>query len=359
MVSILIERAFASSFWCAQYLRGINHEAKRKNIEINTASDIRELGSSKDGSDIAILIGTSLSWLGETVAELRQKNIRPVILSAQKRQNLGCGVSYVTMDYEDALEKLALYFEQIGRHSSALFAINPDSATDQNKRMAFLSSTGEHSEEDIYYFNATLDDACRALYDNIDKYDSVICANHISEIVLSKFLSEQGIRVPEDIHIAAFGDSVVDRDKNQQHILIRIKGIEAGKLAVRCVRLLSGHTDLSSLSLNVRCDIITSEGLVDFSEHSYKKANSINPSQSTSAVDHISSALMHERILCNCDRVDIEILKSIINRESYAKIAHKAHISENTIGYRIKRLMQFAETSSKDEMLESLKPYLS
>jgi hypothetical protein len=67
---------------------------------------------------------------------------------------------------------------------------------------------------------------------------------------------------------------------------------------------------------------------------------------------------MLEKILCNCDRVDIEILEGIIRKESYAKIATRVHISENTIGYRIKRLMQFAETQSKDEMINALRPYI-
>lgn len=361
MISILTEPVFASSFWCSQYMKGINQEAKRKSIEIISAQDVCDLQKSADGKDIAILIGTSLSWLRDTVTALRQKNIRPVVLSAQKRQRLGSCVSYVTMDYEDAIGKLMTYLQRIGRSRPALFAVNPDSATDQNKRTAFLCSDESNTEDDIYYFNATLDDACRALYDNIDKYDTVICANHISEIVLTKFLSEQGIRIPENIHIAAFGDRDADLDSMREHTLIRIKGIEAGKLAVRCVRLLTGHPDLSSVSLNVSCDIITSEGLVDFSKDGYSSTplGQSELPRSLPTDDHISSALMHERILCNCDRVDIEILKSIIARESYAKIAHKVHISENTIGYRIKRLMQFARTTSKDEMINALKPYLS
>ena len=342
-------------------MKGINYEAKRKNIETVLVQDVADLSKSSDGKDIAILIGTSLSWLRDTVFALRQKNIRPVVLSAQKRQQLGCGVSFVTMDYEDVLVKLMTYLQRIGRSHPALFAINPDSATDQNKRNAFLAASEESDEGDIYYFNATLDDACRSLYDSIDKYDTVICANHISEIVLTKFLREQGLRIPDDIHIAAFGDTDVERVELQKHTLIRIKGIEAGKLAVRCVRLLTGHTDLSSVSLNVRCDIITSDGVIDFNEDGYGAAAAArSDAPSPLPFDgHISSALMHERILCNCDRVDIEILKSIINRESYAKIAQKVHISENTIGYRIKRLMQFAQTPSTDEMINALTPYLS
>ncbi len=358
MLNIITEKTFASSYWCSQYLRGITHEAKRKNIETATVTSVTSLPHSEDELTIAILIGTSVSWLSDTVSTLREKNIRSVVLSAQKRQNLGAGVSYVTMDYEDALEKLMLYLDGIGRTRAALFAVNPDSATDLNKRMAFLACREQHSEDDIYYFNATLDDVCRKLYDNIDRYDSVICANHISEIVLSKFLSEQGVNVPEDIHIAAFGDSDLEREKTLDHTLIRIKAIEAGKLAVRCVRMLCAHTELSSISLNVRCDIITKNGVHDFGRIPYKKAIQ-EASTHTPSVSHISSALMHEKILCNCDSVDIEILKRIIAHESYAKIAHKVHISENTIGYRIKRLMQFAQTTSKDEMINALAPYLS
>lgn len=358
MVNIITEHAFSSSYWCSQYLRGIKHEAKRKNIQINITEDIRDIKNHSKESNVAILIGTSLPWLYDTVSSLREFGVRAVILSAQKRQNLGCGVSYVTMDYEDALEKLMYYFNKIGRRKAALFAINPDSATDQNKRMAFLRSES-NSEEDIYYFNATLEDACRSLYDNIEKYDAVICANNISGIVLSKFLREQNISIPADIHIAEFGD-FSEHIQSEGRTLIRIKAVEAGKLAIRCVRLLFGHPELSSVSLNVKCDIVTENGIIDFSNEELKSSDFISKPEPQKELrdEHISNALMHEKILCMCDRVDIEILKSIIAHESYSKIAVKSHISENTIGYRIKRLMQFAPTATKEEMINALKPYL-
>ena len=352
MVSIITEQVFAPSYWCSQYLRGINHEAKRKNIEITMAESAAMLEKSNKGVDVAILIGTSLSWLYETVNTLRRKKIHSVILSAGKQQNLGSGVSFVTMDYEDAFEKLTKYLKSIGREKTALFAPDPDSAIDQNKRIAFLNTNYLREESDIYFFNATLDDACRNLYDNIDRYDSVICANHISQVVLTKFLNEQGIKTPEDIHIAFFGDSEVDREIGDEHTLVRIKAVEAGKLAIRCVRLLKGYSDLSSVALNVRCDIITKEGIIEFDNDILLPKEPDNTSIQKSH-SHIGDALMLEKILCNCDRVDIEILEGIIRKESYSKIAARVHISENTIGYRIKRLMQFAGTSNKDVLIES------
>jgi len=359
MVSIIIEHVFAPSYWCSQYLRGINHEAKRKNIEITTVESPAKLEKSKDGTDVAILIGTSLSWLYDTVNTLRRKKIHSVILSAGRQQNLGSGVSFVTMDYEDAFEKLTKYLSSIGRNKTALFAPDPDSAIDQNKRIAFLN-TGESREEcDVYFFNATLDDACRSLFDNIDRYDSVICANHISQVVLTKFLNEQGIRTPEDVHIAFFGDSEVDRDNCNEHTLVRIKAVEAGKLAIRCVRLLNGYSDLSSVSLNVRCDIIAKDGMIELDQDTPSTKEAVTNLNSRAYHSHIGDALMLEKILCNCDRVDIDILEGIIRKESYSKIAARVHISENTIGYRIKRLMQFAETTSKDEMINALRPYLN
>ncbi|MBQ2863219.1 MAG: hypothetical protein IJE84_03500, partial [Clostridia bacterium] len=307
----------------------------------------------------AILIGTSLSWLHKTIEVLRAKDIKAVVLSAQKSQGFGSGVSFITMDYEDALDKLIHYFESIGRSRTALFSVNPDSATDQSKRSAYLSAKPTHKEEDIYYFQATLDEVCRQLYDNIDRYDSVICTNHISEIVLSKFLSEQGYRIPEDMHIAVFGDSEVERgDRMIENTLIRIKPKEAGKLAVRSVRLLSNYPELSRVSFSICCDIITKDGVIDLSSNKPHPLQKEKIGNAPSSAD-VSSALIHEKILCNCDRVDIEILKGIIKHESYAKIASRVHISENTIGYRIKRLMQFAGATSKEEMIEALDTYLN
>ena len=359
MVSIITEQVFAPSYWCSRYLRGINHEAKRKNIEITMAESAAKLEKSKDGTDVAILIGTSLSWIYETVNTLRRKKIHSVVLSAGRQQNLGSGVSFVTMDYEDAFEKLTKYLESIGKKKTALFAPDPDSAIDQNKRIAFLNTNGSREECDIYYFNATLDDACRNLFDNIDKYDSVICANHISQIVLTKFLNEQEINTPEDVHIAFFGDSEVDREIGDGHTLVRIKAVEAGKLAIRCVRLLQGYSDLSSVALNVRCDIITKKGIIEFDNDTLSPKEADTDTSIKKGHSHIGDALMLEKIFCNCDRVDIEILEGIIRKESYSKIAARVHISENTIGYRIKRLLQFAETASKEEMISALRPYLN
>ncbi len=359
MVYIVLEHKFASSYWCSQYMRGINHEAKRKNIETVTINEASKLESISSNGDIAILIGTTLSWLYDTIRILRRKKMPAVVLSAGKGQSFGSGVSFVSMDYEDAFDKLSRYLSSIDRTKAAFFAPDPDSSIDLNKCTAFLNSDKTRSNTDIYYFNATLDDACRNLYDNIDSYNAVICANHISQVVLSKFLSEQGLKVPDDIHIAFFGDSDVDRDKSVDQTLLRIKAVEAGKLAIRCVRLLSGYSDLSSVSMSVKCDIITNNGIVEFDGEALQKLETEPTPAKVTTQSHISNALMLEKILCNCDRVDIEILESIIRKESYSKIAARVHISENTIGYRIKRLMQFANTNSKEEMINALRPYLN
>lgn len=358
MVSIITEQTFSSSYWCSQYLRGINAEAKRKNVGTCILTDATQLDTTPN-VDTAILIGTSLSWLYETVELLRAKNIRCVVLSAQKRQGFKSGVSFISMDYEDGIDKLTQYLASIGRHRTALFAVNPDSTTDQNKRIAFLSSSESNTEKDVYYFNATLEDLCRQFYDNIDSYDSVICVNHISEIVLSKYLAQHPCDIPHDVHIAVFGDSEVERyERMIEHTLIRIKPKEAGKLAVRTVRLLEGHPELSRVSLSICCDIITKEGAVDLKQNASDKKEPQSPRQYP-RTESISNTLIHERLLCNCDRVDIEIIKGIIRHDSYSRIASRIHISENTIGYRIKRLMALSDMKSKEEMVLALEPYLN
>ncbi len=356
MINIIIEPNFAHSHWCSQYLKGINSEAKRKNIDVREFKDAHECIRSQNDTDIVILIGTSVPWLDDSAEILRRGAVRSVILSAGIRQDLGKGISYVSMDYDDAMVKTIRYFESIGIKKCALFAVSPESSTDQNKRSAFLGCGRGYTDSDVYYFNATLDDVCRKLYDNVEKYDAVICANQISKIVLKKFLSEQNVDTSSTLRIASFGDTSTNTHTFDNEVLIKIKAIEAGKLASKVIRLLRDHPDLGGICMNVTCDIVTEQGVVDF-EHEFKLIERA-PSEKIDERELLKQPLMIEKILCNCDKIDLEILKGIHKKENYSKIAARAHISENTIGYRIKRLMQFANTTSKEEMIKALGPYL-
>ena len=65
-----------------------------------------------------------------------------------------------------------------------------------------------------------------------------------------------------------------------------------------------------------------------------------------------------EKLLSGCDKLDIQILREVISKESYSKIAAKLFIAENTISYRIKKILAGAPGKSKEEIFDLLSEFL-
>ena len=71
-----------------------------------------------------------------------------------------------------------------------------------------------------------------------------------------------------------------------------------------------------------------------------------------------AKVLLVEKLLSGCDKLDISILREVLNRESYSKIAAKLFIAENTISYRIKKILSLAPDKTKDEIFSLLAQFL-
>ena len=72
----------------------------------------------------------------------------------------------------------------------------------------------------------------------------------------------------------------------------------------------------------------------------------------------VEKVLLVEKLLSGCDKLDISILREVLNRESYSKIAAKLFIAENTISYRIKKILSLAPDKTKDEIFSLLAQFL-
>lgn len=59
--------------------------------------------------------------------------------------------------------------------------------------------------------------------------------------------------------------------------------------------------------------------------------------------------MLAEHVLEKCDSLDLEIMKSLINKEKYIDIADKLHVSENTVKYRIKLLLNFCKARKQKQ----------
>ncbi len=354
---ILVEPSFKTSHWCAQYIKGITLQTKRKNMSVEIHTDMGFIHDADFDDTHVIMLASSLAWASNHMTRLYAAGIHPIVLSIVNYQKIFPFATFIAMDYDDASIKLMKYLHSKGCTRTAFFAVDQKSATDMQKKLNFLQNGG--TEADVYLYDNSLRDICDKLIARIREYDSILCANDVSSVILTRRLLRLGYKIPDDIRIATFGDTVLSNLDVQNVAMARVKSIEAGKLSISAYRMLKSNPAIASLSLLLHCDILDSDGKIcDIHlEHTPPTVSSYPMTDFFSDPD-VEKVLLVEKLLSGCDKLDISILREVLNRESYSKIASKLFIAENTISYRIKKILSLAPDKTKEEIFSLLAQFL-
>ncbi len=354
---IIVEASFKDSHWCSHYIRGITSQAKRKGMPLVIHTDEKFIFEEGFSDTHVIVLGSSLAWSSHYMRLLYAHGIRPIVLSIANYQKVFPYASFITMDYDDASQKLMKYLQNHGCKHTAFFAGNRQSSTDMQKMTNFLQCGGR--EEDVYNYNGTLKATGDQLLAKIDKYDSVLCANDISAVVLMRRLMDLGYRIPDDIRIATFGDTMLSNLEVKNLAIAQIRSFEAGKLSISAYRMLQSNSTISSLSMLLQCDIFGDN--YERADIRLEHKPPVLPAASDPNFfndEDVEKVILVERLLSVCDKLDVRILREVLNKESYSKIAAKLFIAENTISYRIKKILSMAPDKSKEEIFGLLAQFL-
>ncbi|MBQ4556866.1 MAG: substrate-binding domain-containing protein [Clostridia bacterium] len=354
---ILVEGAFINSHWCSHYIKGITAQAKRKNLPVEIHTDTEFLHAEGFDDTHVILIGSSLTWASKKMCLLYENGVRPIVLSIANYQKQFPFASFITMDYDDAAMKLMKYLRDKGCKRTAFFAGNMKSSTDLQKLNKYLQNGG--SEEDVFAYKDSLSETCNRLLARIKDFDSILCANDVSSVVLLRRLMDLGYSIPKDFHMATFGDTTLSNLEIHNIAVARVKSFDAGRLSISAYRMLKSDPEISSLSFLLHCDIFDCNcELTDIHVGHTAPAFDNTPSTNFFRDPDVEKVLLVEKLLAGCDKLDIRILREVLNKESYSKIAAKLFIAENTISYRIKKILALAPDKSKEEVFALLAQFL-
>lgn len=354
---ILVESPFVNSHWCTHYIKGITAQAKRKNLTVEIHTDLAFLNEDGFDDTHVILIGSSLTWASKNMCTLYERNVRPIVLSIANYQKQFPFASFITMDYDDAAKKLMKYLKEKGCSRTAFFACDTKSSTDMQKLNNFLQSGG--SEEDVFAYKDTLSATCDRLLARIKDFDSILCANDVSSVILLRRLMDLGYSIPRDFHMATFGDTTLSNLEIHNIAVAKVKSYDAGRLSISAYRMLKADPEISSLTFLLHCDIFDCNcELTDIHvEHTAPTFDNASKTNFFNDPD-VEKVLLVEKLLAGCDKLDISILREVLNKESYSKIAAKLFIAENTISYRIKKILSLAPEKTKDEVFALLTQFL-
>lgn len=354
---ILVESPFINSHWCSHYIKGITAQAKRKNLPVEVHTDTSFLNDAGFDDTHVILIGSSLTWASRGMCLLYEKGVRPIVLSIANYQKQFPFASFITMDYDDAALKLMKYLRDKGCTRTAFFAGNMKSSTDLQKLNNYLQNGGK--DGDVFAYKDSLSETCNRLLARIKDFDSILCANDVSSVVLLRRLMDLGYSIPKDFHIATFGDTTLSNLEIHNIAVAKVKSFDAGRLSISAYRMLKSDPEISSLSFLLHCDIFDCNcELTDIRVGHAAPAFDNTPSTNFFNDPDVKKVLLVEKLLAGCDKLDINILREVLNKESYSKIAAKLFIAENTISYRIKKILSLAPDKTKEEVFALLAQFL-
>lgn len=363
-ICIVYQPESENTHWCGLYLKGIYSEAKRKGDTVLMLPIEEAIEQFKTDKPVcAGILSTSRIWTEKAAILLSDLGVEPIVIGGASREGYR-HASYVYMDYREATYQLIEYLRAYKKNRIALFAVSGDSSPDMIKKDAFLSYD-KCREHDVFYYSGTdglMNAACEKFLAVWKNYDAVLCCNDASAVILMHQLEAAGVCVPDDIFLCTFGDMAISSIGKKTLTMARLHCTEIGRQVVSMCHLLTNSENISGISTKVRCKFIIGDTTANLPVITETLGTAPAPSGIASQFHNdpsISRIFLAEKILSACDAIDIDLLKLIINGYKYFDIAEILHVSESTIKYRLKRIIQISDLPSRDEVIEVMRMFLN
>ncbi len=353
-INVLSEPHYRSTAWFRQTMDAIIKKAAALRYEV-AETDTEKLIFSEERL-MAIVIGTSNSWVTDTLRSLMLKNVHAIVVSCQPEE-LFDNTSYVLIDHARAMNDMISLMRSVGRDRIALYGINSDSHSDRIK-IRYLLDAG-YPNSSIYCINGgSLVSCYNNFQKNITEYNAVICANDIAAVALVNHMISDGYKIPEEYFIIGFGNSLTGQMCKIPLTTISLDHEELGVQSVLLYSYLSKNTDNVTITVKVPCSLTVRKS-AEFNPVSRKPDTIFAADSSFYKDDELNGIMRIEKTLQACDKTDLNIIHGILNYQAYCTIAENAFISENSVKYRIKRLLSISGFDRRDKFREMFLKYIS
>lgn len=360
--TIAVEPDFNGSHWCTDCLNGIQKEASKAKRSVKYADpfsheDMKLL--SLEERPVLILVGSLVDWMTKAVKAVSGYGIHCIMMTAPINDALtGISVSSVSADYEKAFSDMISGMRIQGKNRIAFFGAHPNSVNDKDKLRAFLACAGEENSENIFMNYGDSEKACADFFKDSERLDGVICANDIIAIRLAEYLTEKGISVPGDMEICAVGQTHLSHLMRSTITTAALDFFAMGAASVRIASMLIKDSDVTSVHLKISAKLPRE----NISDACPSKAAEISAPEFKSGFyedNEIRRMIRAEKVISHCLPIDIDILRFLKEDISYSDAASRLYIAENTLKYRLKRMLELSECQTKKELLDLVGRYLT
>lgn len=344
----------ASSIWYADTRAGIRAELTRKrytSAEFDGA-ELDSLDLAAMGFHMAVLIGPSHAFITHALETLNAKGIDVVLVSFHPPDNMPVR-GLLRIDYAAGVRTLMQHFAACGCRRTALYGSFSDSSADRIKKSEF------HALSDGTCFdNPGSLAACWELFrPHAAEFDSVLCVNDIAAASLIHHLTEEGIRVPQDIQVACFGSSEIARLFSPAITAVTLDNMELGRQTVSIFSYLQKSDPNVSVSVRVAGKLIVRESTCPTGMHPPLPERHPSKDNAPSFYDDNEVLLFTqlEQLLASCDDLDRAIIAGQLAGESSEQLSWRLNLAPESIRYRMRRLTQQLGLDSRTALLDFLR----
>jgi DNA-binding LacI/PurR family transcriptional regulator len=338
-------------------VEGLQKEARKKRLSLTLTSDLDEIDRCNDGS--VMIVGAETEWLNLAVKRAKNIGKHPIILSNQSESDPKNGVSRVTEDIFGSMNEIMDLFATKGYENVALYAHNPDSASDSFKKEAFLK-LGGHSE-DIYINKGSLESCFDHFHEKHAKkrYGGIVCANDFAAISLIRHLKNKGEDIG-NLDIISYSNTLTARCTSPRVSTVKANFKSFGQLAFLIVDCISKGENISGIRIFCDWEIIHREtSSPAASGASIEPRDLITKSGSFYEDRELMEMMRIENLLSECDETDLEIIEAILGGKKTADIQDCCYLTETAVKYRIKKMKDICLAESRAELKGILSKYLS
>ncbi len=352
LVPALIETE--GSIWVRQTLDGLMKEAARRKyrfIQLDgnayTALDYGALFGQE--RRLVIIAGASKAWMAQALRFFAEQGIDAVIINFDPQEPM-MPLGEVRMDYDNAMHTLLTYLSECGRRNIACFGFNPNSSADMFKKRYFewwSRLPGNDGRAEVFLNYGSLE-TCYAQFRAAEGFDAAICANDIVAVFLTKRLRDSGISVPEQMYVAAFGNSLLAQRVRPAITTASLDYYEMGRQAVILYAHLCRQRAAVSMSVRVHSRLMIRESTAltpmreGFPEHPiYDGGDAMNVDFYSD--EDVMRLLLAEQMFHACDAVDEALLRGFLHGDTYEKQQEALYLTADALKYRKKRLMHWAK----------------
>lgn len=356
---VMVEPEFKNTTSCELIFKELKDNLRKKRIPYKVVDSPLVIPIEK-GKTFLLLISTNISLIAKTIVECEAKKIHPIVVSLQLLNSIPIPGIYssVTPNIEHSMLRIMKFLKNNHKKAPALYGISVESAPDIARQNCFLQ---KHilptAEKDVYHNKVGLDKCFEAFAANISNYDCVICTHNYAAIHLINKLKEE--RFPlENFTVVSYGQSHIASKFYPEIITVYVENKILGKAAVTILEQLQNNSDILHMNLSVKCAINSDSGILSEPITEYSDVFEESGADIFYEDPQIQNMLLVEKLLSVCDASDMVILNSVLNGDSYEKIANNSFLSYSAVKYRVRNMIQLCNCTTKSQFIQFIKRYI-